>query len=175
MKKIIVGDEQAFRWLIETYRNYLFQVIYSILQHEIDAEDVAQEVFVQIYLSLPSYQEKGLKTWMTRIAINKAIDFKRKRQRNKEELMDSMEEIYPNVDVDTHNLDSLFLKERKEIIAHRLDQLPPNYRVIIHAYYMEEKSYQEIAKEQGIKVKTVESKLYRARKWIRKHWKEGDF
>ena len=65
---------------MQTYRHYIFQVIFSILRHEEDAKDVTQEVFVKFTLS-PNYQFRGLKTWMARIATNHAIDYKRKKAR----------------------------------------------------------------------------------------------
>jgi RNA polymerase sigma factor (sigma-70 family) len=53
--------------------------------------------------------------------------------------------------------------------------MPPNYRDVIYAYYITEKSYKQIADEQQVEVKTIEMKLYRARNWMKKHWKEDDF
>jgi RNA polymerase sigma factor (sigma-70 family) len=66
-------------------------------------------------------------------------------------------------------------KEQGAMIAHYLSELPPNYRQVITAYYMEGKSYQQIAMEQDVELKTIESRLYRARIWMKKHWKEEDF
>ncbi|MGG3998439.1 RNA polymerase sigma factor [Anoxybacillus kestanbolensis] len=164
------GDEHAFRLLIEKYSNYLFKTVYSIIRNEKDAEDVTQEVFVRIYLSLPRYQSQGFKTWMTRIAVNYAIDVKRKMQRQREEVMESIEaEADERVEV------SVMKKEERERIRQRLEEIPLNYRDVIYAYYIDEKSYQQIAKEQNVDVKTVETKLYRARSWLRKHWREEDF
>ncbi|TXK90620.1 sigma-70 family RNA polymerase sigma factor, partial [Parageobacillus sp. SY1] len=152
------GDEHAFRLLIEKYRNYLFKTVYSIIRNEKDAEDVTQEVFVRIYFSLPRYQSQGFKTWMTRIAVNYAIDVKRKMQRQREEVMESIEaEADERVEV------SVMKKEERERIRQRLEEIPLNYRDVIYAYYIDEKSYQQIAKEQNVEVKTVETKLYRAR------------
>nr|WP_026074441.1 sigma-70 family RNA polymerase sigma factor [Brevibacillus massiliensis] len=174
IRQIIAGDAEAFRIFLERYRQYLFQVVYSVLRHQKDAEDVTQEVFVQIYLSLPQYQSQGIKAWMTRIAVNKAIDWKRKAQRSREELTESLDQL--SVPVAAEAADSPVLqKEYRETIRGRLHELPQNYREVVYAYYFEEKSYQEIASEQGIEPKSVESKLYRARKWIRSHWQEGDF
>ena len=76
----------------------------------------------------------------------------------------------------SHNIEALLLtKEQKLLIAQKLRELPENYRDVVLAHYLEEKSYQEIALEENIEVKTVEMKLYRARKWIKKHWKEEEF
>ncbi|MGR6013704.1 sigma-70 family RNA polymerase sigma factor [Bacillus paranthracis] len=76
----------------------------------------------------------------------------------------------------SHNIEALLLtKEQKLLIAQKLRELPDNYRDVVLAHYLEEKSYQEIALQENIEVKTVEMKLYRARKWIKKHWKEEEF
>ncbi|MDR4185893.1 MULTISPECIES: RNA polymerase sigma factor [Bacillus] len=160
--------------LVQTYRHYIFQVIFAILRHEEDAQDITQEVFVKIHASLPNYQFRGLKTWMARIATNHAIDYKRKKEREKVELSlsnETQEDIKSS-----HNIEaSLLRKEQKLLIAQKLRELPENYRDVVLAHYLEEKSYQEIAAQQNAEVKTVEMKLYRARKWIKKHWKEEDF
>ncbi len=159
---------------MQTYRHYIFQVIFSILRHEEDAQDITQEVFVKIYASLPNYQFRGFKTWITRIATNHAIDYKRKKARENEAL--SLSKETQESIKSSHNIEALLLtKEQKVLITQKLRELPENYRNVVLAHYLEEKSYQEIAAQQNIEVKTVEMKLYRARKWIKKHWKEEDF
>ncbi|KEK24643.1 RNA polymerase sigma factor SigW [Bacillus gaemokensis] len=160
--------------LVETYRHYIFQVIFSILRHQEDAQDISQEVFVKIYASLPNYQFRGFKTWIARIATNYAIDYKRKKVREKEEVSLS-KETQENIK-SSHNIEALLLtKEQKLLVGQKLRELPENYRDVVLAHYLEEKSYQEIATQQHTEVKTIEMKLYRARKWIKKHWKEEDF
>jgi RNA polymerase sigma factor (sigma-70 family) len=162
---------------VERYRTYLYQVVLSVVRHPKDAEDVTQEAFLKIYRSLSQYRQQGFKTWITRIAVNKAIDHTRKLRNAKEETVASMEEWVP----DGGPPEGSWVEEillRKEKSAHfyrRLQELPDNYRDVVIAFYIEEKSYQQIAADQTIELKTVESKLYRARQWIRKHWKEEDF
>lgn len=176
VSRIVDGDEEAFRELVHMYRNYLFQVVYSVVRHTKDAEDLVQEVLVSIFFSLPNYKHKGLKAWMTRIAVNKAIDYKRSMNRKQEDMMAEPGERVIGDGGDDEWTESLLLrKEKKELVASKLEQLPSNYQTILVAYYMEHKTYQQIADEQGITVKTVESKLYRARQWARKHWKEEEF
>lgn len=144
------------------------------MRHQEDAQDVTQEVFVKIYASLPNYQFRGLKTWMTRIATNHAIDYKRKQARQKEELP-LLAEAKENIK-SSENIEALILtKEQKSLIEKKMRELPENYRDVVYAHYLEEKSYQDIATQQKAEVKTIEMKLYRARKWIKKHWKEEDF
>ncbi|MCH1624658.1 sigma-70 family RNA polymerase sigma factor [Fredinandcohnia quinoae] len=168
------GDEHAFRLLVERYKNSIFKVIYPILKNEKDAEDAAQEVFLKIYYALPEYNSQGLKTWMTRIAVNHAIDMKRKKQRQKEITIEP-EEFSQLSQSDENVVVPLLRKEQRELVRNRLDEMPPNYREVIYAYYITEKSYKQIADEQRVEVKTVETKLYRARSWMKKHWKEDDF
>lgn len=103
---------------------------------------------------------------MARIATNHAIDYKRKKARENEELS-LCKETEENIK-SSHNIEALLLtKEQKLLIAQKLRELPDNYRDVVLAHYLEEKSYQEIALQENIEVKTVEMKLYRARKWIK--------
>lgn len=174
VKKVQAGDEHAFRLLIEKYRNYLYKTVYSIVRDEKEAEDVAQEVFIRIYYSLPNYESQGLKTWMTRIAVNHSIDWKRKVRRGN---LDSIQPIDDQVvATEKKNIEAMIVeKELKLFVMKRINELPSNYRDVIFAFYIEEKTYHEIAIEHKVEVKTIETKLYRARKWIRKHWREEEF
>ncbi len=66
-------------------------------------------------------------------------------------------------------------KEKQQLVQRRLQDVPQNYRDVIVAFYIKEKTYEQIAREQQLEVKTVETKLYRARKWLKAHWKEDEF
>ncbi|ADU29133.1 RNA polymerase sigma factor [Evansella cellulosilytica] len=174
IKQVVRGNDHAFRLLIEKYRNYIYQSVYSVLRNEKDAEDAAQEVFIKIYSSLPNYQGKGLKTWMTRIAVHHAIDIKRKQKRRREEVTEDIGE-YINTN-STNSVESLMLrKENRKLLYERMNELPENYRSVIYGYYIEEKTFQQMAEEQSLKEKTIRVKLHRARKWMRDRWKEEDF
>jgi RNA polymerase sigma factor (sigma-70 family) len=173
IEKLKSKDGDAFRTLIEEYGNALFKTVYAILRDKQEAEDALQEAFLKIYHSLPSYQSQGLKTWLTRIAVNHAIDVKRKKSKMKEDLGSA--EFEGTKDSANNILPFLLKRERNEAVHKRMKEIPINYRQVIYAYYIEEKSQKEIAFEQNIEVKTVEMKLYRARNWMKKHWKEEDF
>lgn len=66
-------------------------------------------------------------------------------------------------------------REDRRHIRVLVDRLPDNYREVVNAYYMEDKSYEQIAAETGLERKSVESRLYRARSWIKRHWRKEDF
>ena len=89
---------------------------------------------------------------MARIATNHAIDYKRKKARESEELS-LCKEAEENIK-SAHNIEALLLtKEQKLLIAQKLRELPENYRDVVLAHYLEEKSYQEIALQENIEVK----------------------
>ncbi len=174
VEKVRSGNDHAFRILIETYKESVFRTVYSVLHNQKDAEDATQEVFIKIYTSLPQYQNQGFKTWMTRIAVNHAIDLKRKRDRKKEVSHEEQpSEGHLGLSEDVEAL--FFQNERRKLVLQKLDDLPAGYREVVHDFYIKEKTYQQIAEEQQIQVKSVEVKLYRARNWMKKHWKEEDF
>lgn len=154
------------------YRNYIFKIVYGVLRNQKDAEDAAQEVFIKIYKSLPNYKNQGFKTWVSRIAVNHAIDKKRKAARSREEPTDA---VLDTVRSESYTDQQVIAKELKEKIHKKIKELPRNYREVIYGYYILEKSYEEMAKELNVQVKTIETKLYRARVWMRKHWKEEEF
>jgi len=159
---------------VEKHRDYLFRSIYSVLKDQKEAEDATQEVFIKIYTSLPKYENQGFKTWITRIAVNHAIDMRRKKQRRKEEMTEELESHIGGSQADDVELEVL-KRERQKLVQKRLEEVPANYRDVIYGFYIQEKSYQEMASEQNVQVKTIETKLYRARLWIKTHWKEEEF
>lgn len=174
IRKILSGNDHAFRLLVEKYRTDLFRVVYAVLRDQKDAEDATQEVFIKIYHSLPKYENQGFKTWITRIAVNHAIDMKRKRDRRREDVVEGAQ--FESMIVQGHGVEAqLVTNEQRRLVRERLHELPENYRNMIYDFYIEEKSYQQIAEEQEMQVKAVETRLYRARHWMKKHWKEDDF
>lgn len=174
IEKVLDGDDHAFRLLVEKYRNDVFRTIFAVLRDQKEAEDAAQEVFMKIYLSLPQYQNQGFKTWITRIAVNQAIDIKRKQARRREEVAEELE--LPLVGTAKDSVEKEIIEtDRRRLVRRKLDELPDNYRDVIYGFYIAEKSYQQMAEEQNVQVKTIETKLYRARHWMKKNWKEDDF
>lgn len=66
-------------------------------------------------------------------------------------------------------------REDRRQLREQVEQLPANYREVVTAYYMEDKSYEQIAAETGLERKSVESRLYRARSWMKRNWRKEDF
>ena len=173
IEKAKQGNDHAYRLLVEKYQNYIFQAVYGVLRNREDAEDAAQEVFLKIYHSLPKYENQGFKTWIRRIAVNHAIDIKRKKIRRMEDQQVEYEEYYspPATSVE-HNVLTI---ERKEMLVKRIEELPKNYQSVVKGFYLEEKTFAELSEEENVKPKSIEVRLFRARQWMKEHWKEDDF
>ncbi|MDD2511075.1 MAG: sigma-70 family RNA polymerase sigma factor [Syntrophomonas sp.] len=159
--------------MINQYKAYIFAIILRFVSNPEDAQDIAQEVFLQLYRSLPECQPDHLKTWIGRVTTNKAIDWKRKRARQLALLESDMERQATPAVMDMGPEQMLVQKEREASIKELCRGLPPRYSGVIIKYYFENKPYQEIAREEGISLKTVESRLYRARRLLRERWEEG--
>lgn len=175
IEKVKSGNDHAFRLLVERYKSHIYKSVYAVLLNQKDAEDAAQEVFLKIYHSLPQYGNQGFKTWITRIAVNHAIDMKRKHMRRQEDRMVEVESSNQKVAYTESTEDVALENELRQLVRNRLDELPDNYRDVMIGFYIKEKTYQQLAEEQHIQVKSIETKLYRARQWMKKHWKEEDF
>ncbi len=175
IKQAVNGNEAAFEELVEKYKAYVFAIVLNFVSDRHQAENIAQEVFLQIYLSLPGYRFEGFKTWIGRIAVHKAIDWKRKQQRvtANERLADVENLNEAIVDCSLMPEDEVIGKDQMDRLRLMCDELPDKYRVVVEKHYFHDKSYQKIAREEGIAVKTVESRLYRARQMLKKQWKEG--
>lgn len=173
LQKIAEGDQNAFNTLLQQYETYVYRLVYGIVKHEKDAEDIAQEVFVKVYFSLPRFRgDTGFKAWLSRIAVNQAIDYKRKAYRVREKT--GGEETWPNMASGENTEDRVIFREERERIRKRIRELPPRYREVVVPFYLQNRSCEEIARELGVARKTVDARLYRARQWMRRHWKEDE-
>ena len=81
IKRAAAGDKAAYEKLVEKYKGYVFAIVLNLTQDRFHAENIAQDVFLQVYISLPRYRHEGFRTWLGRIAARKAIDWKRKHGR----------------------------------------------------------------------------------------------
>lgn len=175
IKLLRSGNREAFEAFVREYGQFVYRAAYSVLRDEQDARDAAQETFLQVYKSLPDYRSSGFRTWLSRIAVNKAIDMKRKMNRRHEEHWDPVEVADHLPDQEEDVVRSLIRKERSKELRQQITDLPSSHRQVVTSFYLEEKSQDSIASELGQAPKTIESRLYRARAWIRKHWKEEDW
>jgi RNA polymerase sigma-70 factor (ECF subfamily) len=167
-------EEPAFKELVHMFQNRVYNTALGLLQNNADAEDIAQEVFIQVYRSI--HQFKGdalLSTWIYRITTTKALDFLRSKKRKKRfGFVRSLfgEDNHPVYDPPHFNHPGV-QQERKEdaaILFSIINLLPENQRTVFLLNKVEELSYREIAGILQITESAVDSLLQRAKQNLRK-------
>jgi RNA polymerase sigma-70 factor (ECF subfamily) len=174
IQQLRAGDEQAFKSLVTNYQDLVYNTALGIVQNSEDAEDVAQEVFIQVYRSIDQFKgDARLSTWIYRITTTKALDHIRSRKRKKRfafitSLFGANDElVHEPVDFQ-HPGVQLDRKEQAALLFQMIAQLPENQKVAFTLHKTEELSYQEIAEVMQLSVSAVESLLFRARQNLRK-------
>ena len=175
IEKAKSGHEDSFSKLIDIYKNYIFAIILNFIKDYNEVENVAQEVFLQIYVSLPNYDQNNFKGWIGRIATNKSIDWlRRKKAKFKDEsLEDNKLEKFSQEQKDNPEI-LLLEKERQEELYRALDSIPDIYRITLEKFYFQDKSYEDIANEEKVSVRTIASRLYRGKILLKEKWREKD-
>lgn len=173
VESILKGNQQQYRELILRYQSRVLAVALKVTNNRKDAEDISQEVFLQLYRSLGNFNgDSSFSTWIYRITMNKAIDYKRKQERQLEQEPEDLIASLP----ETNSLspeEALLKNLDKELIHSYLIELPPAYRDVLKLYYFDELSYSEISMKLNVAVKTVESRLYRAKRLIKDKHRGG--
>jgi RNA polymerase sigma factor (sigma-70 family) len=175
IEKARSGHEDSFAELIDLYKNYIFAIILNFIKDYNEVENIAQEVCLQIYISLPSYNQQNFKGWIGRIATNKSIDWLRKKKAKFRD--EALEDDYLEVLSADHqdNPEILLVeKERRERLRQLIRDIPDIYRIPLEKFYFQDKSYERIAEEEGVAIKTIASRLYRAKILLKEKWREED-
>jgi RNA polymerase sigma-70 factor (ECF subfamily) len=171
-------DRQAFKEIVESCQEMVYNTALGILQNAEDAEDAAQEVFVQVYESIFSFKEESkLSTWIYRITVSKCLDHLRKKKRKKrfafiqsiygknDNLMiDPPDFFHPGIKAEN--------KEKAAILFKAMDKLPGNQKTAFVLNKMENLSYREIAQIMDSSESAVDSLLQRAKKNLQISLKE---
>ena len=168
IEAIYNGDSKAFQFLVEKYKNYIYRVAIGILQSHEDAEDITQDVFIEVFSSISDFRKEAqISTWLYRIAINKSINLAKKNKRKKT-LQNTESNIYQLItnlsDSKSQNIDAVMEdEERKKIVSYSLEKLPKNQRIAFVLHKYDQLSYNEISVIMDISVSAVESLMHRAK------------
>lgn len=162
------GQHQAFGHLVNRYQGMVYRVCVKITGEPESAKDLAQEVFIKAYKALPSFRsQSAFSTWLYQIAYRSCLDWKRANAREWKHRTTSAVAENDWVTARTPE-DAALDKERAAELDRNLGSLGEPYRSVVQQYYFDRQSYQEIAQQRGVSVKTVESQLYRARQMMRR-------
>jgi RNA polymerase sigma-70 factor, ECF subfamily len=167
---VIARDRSAVSCLVETYRKRVIKTAYYFLGNMEDAEDVAQEVFLEILNSIGSFrQSSALSTWIYRITVNRSLNaVKRNKQRNifiRIEKMFGISRQGENIQVQESSQDnnSMVENETRKLLKDTVAGLPEHQRTVFILSKYEEMSYKDISEVTGLSVSSVESLMHRAK------------
>ena len=171
-------DRQAFKEMVETWQDMVYNTSIGFLQNEEDAEDISQEVFIKVYQSIYSFKgQSKLSTWIYRITVSKCLDHLRKKKRKKRfafiqslygkndgQMIEPPDFFHPGVKMEN--------KENAAVLFKAVDQLPANQKTAFILNKTENLSYREIAEVMECTESAVDALLQRAKKNLQKDLKE---
>src|ERR1043165_562987 len=164
----------SFQQIYEQYKNKVFNTVLSYLQNSEDAEEVTQDVFLEIYHKLAQFEGRSsLSTWIYRIAINKSLDFLKAKSRKKRfafisSLFNDSGELKHDHPDFYHPGIALENKEKSAILFKAINFLPEKQKTAFILSKLEGLSYAEIADVMETTVASVESLLVRAKQGLKK-------
>jgi RNA polymerase sigma-70 factor (ECF subfamily) len=177
--RVMRGEQGAYSVLVERYQGRIFAVAYGVLHHREDAREVTQDAFIKAYRNLPGFRsDASFYTWMYRIAVNLAIDLKRRAHRTRETTFEDIKLSPDEVYVTGPRIlgtpaEQLEEKQLSGKIREAIDQLPDEQRTAIILREVHGLSYKEIADTMGCAEGTVMSRLFYARKKLQEMLREA--
>ena len=166
------GSQQAYTQLLEEYQDKVFGTCISFVPNREDAEDIAQEVFMEVFNSIGKFKgDSKLATWIYRISVNKSLEFIRKKKTKKrfgfmqslsgnDMLMDRSayftEFNHPGIQMEQ--------KEKSEILFQAIHQLPKNQKIVFTLCKVDDLTYKEVSEITGKSVSSIEALMFRSKK-----------
>ena len=163
------GDEAAFREIVERYQSKVFSIIHGIVRQRNDVEDIAQQVFAKVYLSLKNFDfRSSLITWIYKITVNECFDYLRKRKVRRlvyesdlsEDEVRRVENTEPATDRQAPADSTL---AQRDYILKLLTRVSEEERMLLMLKEVEGYSVEELAARTGMNENTIKVKLFRAR------------
>ena len=184
LKRYRQGDEDAFREIVNRYKNPLYAFLRRFLNRQDLVEDVFQETFMQLYISQDKFDtSRPLRPWLFTIAANKAKDALRKIQRHSSMSVGAIADSSDISVDDVLNLLSSYSRtpdqevseaETGERVRQIVAEMPENLRGILILAYFEQFSYKHMAEILSIPIGTVKSRLHTAVVYFTKKWKAAN-
>ena len=175
IEQILQGNRDIYRELVSKYQSMLFRTCMGFLHNKEDAEDLTQEIFIQIYQSLPKFRgESSFSTWIYRIAVNAALNKIRKESKSFwgqrfESFLGGEKQEMPEIPIPVNeNPENILIQaEHREWIQRALNSLPENQRTAIVLSKYDDLSQKEIAQIMNITEGAVEALMQRGKANLR--------
>ena len=160
------GDERAFQELVDRYKDLVFALVARTVQDRARAEDLAQDVFLRVHRGLSYFRgEARLSTWIYRIVATVCAQD----QGRTSPISIEDDQVRAQVATSTATRDRQFRDlELRDQLEKAIARLPPNYRLLIAAHYLEGVQYEDLAEAMRIPLGTVKTQLHRAKQQLRR-------
>jgi RNA polymerase sigma-70 factor, ECF subfamily len=176
VRMAVQRDEVAFRVIMQRHNRRLYRCARSIVRDDSEAEDIVQEAYVNAFNSLASFRgTSSLATWLTRITLNEALARVRRRRPTvplaalERPERDNAQIIqFPLMGTNPDPERTAAQREIRRLIERAIDDLPEPFRIVFVMREIEEMSVEEAANFLGLRQATVKTRLYRARRLLRK-------
>ncbi len=176
--RLVARDEAAFNELVALYESRIFALAYRILSRRDDAEEVTQDVFVQVFKRIDSFRgDAKLSTWLFRVAVNLCKNRIKSNARRPSAGRQDLDELADYSSLDHAAGVSVGSVERPDELAEgkelevlvkiAIGQLDPEFRQLVILRDVEDLSYEEIAEVTGLRKGTVKSRIHRGRTQLR--------
>ena len=169
IKKLKLKDEDAFKILVEKFKGSVFNTCLSIIQNVDDADDLTQDVFIQIYKSIKNFKEKSsISTWIYRITISKAYEYIRYKKRKKRFsiLTNLFREDGSSIDLPDFEHPGVILekKESSKFLFNAIEKLNYDQKTAYILKNIQGMPYSKISQIMEKSVSSIESLIFRAKK-----------
>jgi RNA polymerase sigma-70 factor (ECF subfamily) len=163
--RFLRGDAAAFDALFRKYQDYVYHILYGVVGSPEEARDLTQDVFVQVYRSLPKFRHGArFATWLYRIAVNRALDAARSSRRWRFLPIPEEFVLGAHAAVSEEEPEALFARGlEQEAVQKTLLRCPMTHRVVLALRYYRELSLEEIAETLDCSVAAAKVRLHRAR------------
>ena len=160
------GDEQAFADLMKEYYPFVYAIVTRIVKNSHDAEEVVQDAFLNAYRGLTQLEDTTkFKSWLGKIAQNCARNWLRKQRDDTISIDEVSEQMLQTEDLPDERLIRL---EQRELIRRTMETLPQKDREIVHAFYLEGASYDELTSTHELSYNAIAFRLSRAKRQLSK-------
>ena len=174
IKNLKEGDENAFKFLVENYKGFVFNTTLPIIQSSEEADDISQEVFIQIYKSINGFKgNSSLLTWIYRITVSKCFEHLRFKKRKKRfsQIINLFREDGTVIDIPQfeHPGVQLEKKEDAKLLFEAIESLNDEQKTAYTLKNIQGLSYNKISKVMDKSTSSIESLIFRAKNNLKKY------
>lgn len=173
--KLSLDDPALFGIIVDRYREAFMRAARSITRNNDEAEDILQEAFAKIYMNGRRFKKQPgatFKSWAYKILVNTSFTHyqKLKKQQGSVSYLDPV--LYDDTMIDEGAADMAKNTDNRTIVTRTLQKMPEHLGRVMRLYYIDDKSYDDIAKLEGISLTTLKMRLFRAKRLFKKLMEE---